>query len=160
MIISTMASDKAKYKTMFKDWLVAICLVVMMHYIMIATLNISGLVVKSIGSSGNARSHTEKIMVLLENILADKDEGEGKGRLDIKVQYSRLHEFDPNSSSELSISLDKRYGFVFVFPWLWNKRHCSLLTELPEFRSNSSLFCINCFRFRFIFLCNQPPRLL
>ena len=31
MIMSTVAQDKNKYKTMFKDWLVALCLLFVMH---------------------------------------------------------------------------------------------------------------------------------
>ena len=81
MIISTVAQDKAKYKIMFKDWLVALCLVIMMHYIMIATLNMTSLVVKAIGTTGNADSQTEKVMVLIQNIISDKDEGKGRDEL-------------------------------------------------------------------------------
>ncbi len=34
ILISSVASDKAKYKQMFTDWLVALCLVFFLHYIM------------------------------------------------------------------------------------------------------------------------------
>lgn len=34
MMLSTVANDKAKYKEMLKDWLVGICLLFVMHYIM------------------------------------------------------------------------------------------------------------------------------
>lgn len=40
MIISSTASDKAKYKEMLKDWIVALCLLFVLHYIMAFTLEI------------------------------------------------------------------------------------------------------------------------
>ena len=52
MIISTVSADKAKYKMMFKDWLVALCLVFAIHYLMIGILNLSDLITDAIGSSG------------------------------------------------------------------------------------------------------------
>ncbi len=46
MLLSSVASDKAKYKQMLIDWMVAICLVFAMHYIMVFIVetseNISG----------------------------------------------------------------------------------------------------------------------
>lgn len=35
MIISSVAEEKAKYKQMLSDWVIALCLIVLMHYIMI-----------------------------------------------------------------------------------------------------------------------------
>lgn len=49
MIMSTIAQDKNKYKMMFKDWLVALCLVFVMHYIMIAVLNLTSSITEAIG---------------------------------------------------------------------------------------------------------------
>lgn len=70
MIISTVAQDKAKYKVMFKDWLVALCLLIAMHYIMIAILDMSSMVVDAIGTSGAAASQTELVMEKIGNITA------------------------------------------------------------------------------------------
>lgn len=41
MLLSTASKDKAKYKQMLIDWLVAMCLVCIMHYIMIFIITIS-----------------------------------------------------------------------------------------------------------------------
>lgn len=62
MIISTVSQDKAKYKLMFKDWLVALCLLIAMHYIMITILDISSKLVEAIGTSGSGASQTEILM--------------------------------------------------------------------------------------------------
>lgn len=40
MILTSIASEKAKYKNMFIDWLVAFCLLFVIHYIMIFTMQI------------------------------------------------------------------------------------------------------------------------
>ena len=41
MVISATAADMAKYKKMFLDWLVAVCLLFVLHYIMILILTVS-----------------------------------------------------------------------------------------------------------------------
>ena len=41
MAISTIAEDKAKYKTMLYDWLTSLALLFILHYIMIFTININ-----------------------------------------------------------------------------------------------------------------------
>lgn len=53
MVISTLSNDKAKYKLMLKDWLVALCLVIFMHYIMITLLETSTLITKAVGGNGS-----------------------------------------------------------------------------------------------------------
>ena len=40
ILISAAAADKAKYKNMLKDWLVALCLIFFLHYIMVFTMTI------------------------------------------------------------------------------------------------------------------------
>ena len=74
MIMSTLAQDKAKYKAMFKDWLVAICLVVLMHYFMIAILNISTKITEALGGGQNA-DLVGSVTEIIENVL-DNDEQE------------------------------------------------------------------------------------
>ena len=41
MVISSTASDKAKYKQMLMDWLVALCLLFVLHYIMAFTITLT-----------------------------------------------------------------------------------------------------------------------
>ena len=74
MIMSTLAQDKAKYKAMFKDWLVAICLVVLMHYFMIVILNISTKITEALGGGQNA-DLVGSVTEIIENVL-DNDEQE------------------------------------------------------------------------------------
>lgn len=52
MMISGIAADKAKYKKMFMDWLVAMCLLFFLHYIMSFAQTISETLVGMISSAG------------------------------------------------------------------------------------------------------------
>lgn len=81
MVLSSISSDKAKYKSMLKDWFIALCLVVFMHYIMIFTLNISSLITDAIGTSGKnvtASLITEQMGTINAGIN-DVQKGEEKG---------------------------------------------------------------------------------
>ena len=68
MILSTVSQDKAKYKVMFKDWLVALCLLFVMHYIMVGILNISDTITEAIGTSGEAVSMTDQRNAIKNNL--------------------------------------------------------------------------------------------
>ena len=59
MVISSVAQEKTKYKTMFKDWFIALCLLFLMQYIMIGLLNITSLITDAIGISGSCSSQVE-----------------------------------------------------------------------------------------------------
>ena len=103
MIMSTVAQDKAKYKTMFKDWLVALCLVVVMHYMMIGILNITTLVTKSIGTSGQNANIVGNMMSLVSAITREQD---GTGR-DKHYGYT-----DTETNTEYDIG--DAYAFILV----------------------------------------------
>lgn len=51
MVISSTAADKAKYKQMIIDWLVALCIVFFLHYIMSFILTITGMITDGIDTS-------------------------------------------------------------------------------------------------------------
>ncbi len=50
MMLSSIAKDKEKYKSMLKDWLVAMILVVVMHFIIIFALNLTSQITEAIGN--------------------------------------------------------------------------------------------------------------
>lgn len=52
MMISSTASDKAKYKQMFTDWLVAICILFFLHYIMSFVLTMTDAICATLGGDG------------------------------------------------------------------------------------------------------------
>lgn len=58
MLLSSVASDKAKYVTMLKDWFIGLCLLFLMHYIMAFSVTLVGkltdVVKTSVGANGYA----------------------------------------------------------------------------------------------------------
>ena len=54
IIISSAASDKAKYKQMLVDWLVGMCLLFMLHYIMAFTIFLTEKITEMIDSTNNS----------------------------------------------------------------------------------------------------------
>lgn len=86
MIISSTASDKAKYKQMIKDWLIALCLLFFLHYIMLFTMTLVEIITDGLSTN------TEMNMTLLN---ADGDKTlEMKtnliGLCRVQVQYKDL----------------------------------------------------------------------
>ncbi len=51
IIISSTASDKAKYKQMIKDWLIALCLLFFLHYIMLFTMTLVEIITDGLSTS-------------------------------------------------------------------------------------------------------------
>lgn len=76
IIISAAASDKAKYKSMFADWVIALCLIFFLHYIMAFT-NI--MVNNILGIMGNTESENGFKQV---NIIVKGENG------DVAFEYS------------------------------------------------------------------------
>lgn len=52
IILSSSAADKAKYKQMFTDWLIALCLLFFLHYIMSFIITLTESICTSIGGDG------------------------------------------------------------------------------------------------------------
>ena len=85
MMLSTVASDKAKYKQMLIDWLVGMCLLFFMHYIMAFAVTLTKEFTKVIDSAyADPKTHH----VILENDDDDKikDELTKMGMKDLIVE--------------------------------------------------------------------------
>lgn len=54
IVISSTASDKAKYKQMLLDWIVALCIVFFLHYIMSFILTVTDMITQGISSASSA----------------------------------------------------------------------------------------------------------
>ena len=52
MVLSSVASEKSKYKEMLKDWVIAVCLIFIMHYIMAFATNIVDQFTKLVNTVG------------------------------------------------------------------------------------------------------------
>lgn len=109
IIISSTAADKSKYKQMFTDWLVALCLVFFLHYIMSFMLTLTSTVVESISTSlgggivqisGNAEFQTNLIGVMRYRA--------GSTTLGTRLTFLILYLF--------------LVGYTWVFAWQYFKR--------------------------------------
>ena len=84
MVISSTSSDKAKYKQMLMDWLIALCIVFFLHYIMSFILTVTDIITSGIGSAGGI---TVQILDTDGNIEFDTDL---TGLCRLQVQYEDL----------------------------------------------------------------------
>lgn len=78
IIISSTASDKAKYKQMFTDWLIAICLLFFLHYIMTFAITI----VESLTETIKQTNQSIEIPIQISDIKDKYEEGEYGDLLD------------------------------------------------------------------------------
>ena len=85
MVISSTASDKAKYKQMLMDWVVALCIVFFLHYVMSFILTLTEMVTEGISSSSD-------IIIKIETENGDPLEFKSNltGLTRIQVQYADL----------------------------------------------------------------------
>lgn len=78
IIISSTASDKAKYKQMFTDWLIALCLLFFLHYIMSFALTI----VETLTESIKQTNQSIEVPIQISDIKDKYNEGEYGDLLD------------------------------------------------------------------------------
>lgn len=70
--LSSISSDKAKYKQMLMDWIVALCLVFLLHYIMAFSVTINEKIIKAISAiSGSSAEDKIKEVEKAKNNLLD-----------------------------------------------------------------------------------------
>lgn len=67
IVISSTASDKAKFKQMLMDWVVAICILFCLHYIMTFTTTIINEVTQAITGSASSKGNNVAIQVVDSN---------------------------------------------------------------------------------------------
>lgn len=69
IVISATATDKAKYKERLMDWVIALCLVFFLHYIMVFTMTMVGEIQKLFVNNGSTSKNINNILVNVQ----DKD---------------------------------------------------------------------------------------
>lgn len=91
MLITSVAADKAKYKKMMMDWIVGICLLFALHYIMSFALTMSEVVTSMLGqdttqsinvsfvNNGNTYSFGGNLMSYVRFMIQSTDEATGLG---------------------------------------------------------------------------------
>ncbi len=113
MILSSTAGDKAKYKQMFTDWLVALCLVFFLHYIMSFVLTMVESI--SYAISGGGANSIQITVVDGSGTNTFKTNLLGEARF--KTQYADIS--DKLCYLILYIIL---VGYTCVFTWMYLKR--------------------------------------
>ena len=63
IVISSSAGDKAKYKQTFMDWLIALCLIFFLHYIMAFTMTIADQVTSVLGGDENPDGTISQLVI-------------------------------------------------------------------------------------------------
>lgn len=110
IIISSTASDKAKYKKMLGDWVIALCLVFCLHYIMSFTLTITDSICSAIGGDGT-------------DTIAIEVEGKGTfttnllGAARFKTQYDDFGQKIAYLIMYLALVI-----YTVIFTWFYLKR--------------------------------------
>lgn len=115
IIISSTASDKAKYKQMLMDWLVALCLVFFLHYIMSFTLTLTQSICEAISGTGE-----ETVIITVENEDGtDKDSFKTNllGAARFKTQYDDLGQKVTYLIMYLALVI-----YTVMFSWFYLKR--------------------------------------
>lgn len=79
MAISTIAEDKAKYKTMLVDWLTSLCLLFVLHFIMEITIKLNNTLVTTIENAMTESNGTWDEGQMIENALLSIKFSEGMG---------------------------------------------------------------------------------
>lgn len=91
IVISSTASDKAKYKQMLVDWVVALCIVFCLHYIMVLTTTVVNQVSQAINGTAEDKNGNNIVVAVTGD---SEDDTKVKFRTDLmglmrfKMQYS------------------------------------------------------------------------
>ena len=114
IILSSTAGDKAKYKQMLKDWLIALCLVFFLHYIMSFVLTMTESICTAINGDGvtgitvNVDSTDNESGTFKTNLL---------GLARFKTQYA-----DFGKKVSYVIMYLFLVGYTLLFTWFYLKR--------------------------------------
>ena len=116
MVTAAVATDKAKYKEMFVDWVIALCLVFFLHYIMVFTMTmvqevqnlfISGISTSSTNNDANKKTINTILLVYRSETLVPKDTGNNNDIVDTPVD-SGTGKFDTTVPSEYETRVTER----------------------------------------------------
>ena len=107
MIISTSVGDKAKYKQLIVDWVIALCLIFFLHYIMSFAMTLSEAITDLIsGHSCEDGTINQVIVQLTDNNNNPIDDRRFYSNF---VNVARIKSQLPNAASKLG------YAFMYVF---------------------------------------------
>lgn len=94
ILSSSSAQDKAKYKNMLKDWLVAICIIFVLHYIMAFMLQMTSslnyIIKKNVVTSSERGAKDELMSSIRNSIGSSYEQASAKGTAGYTIMYLTL----------------------------------------------------------------------
>ncbi|MFR2533796.1 MAG: hypothetical protein ACLS95_00935 [Clostridia bacterium] len=116
ILLTSTAADKAKYKQLFTDWLIALCLLFFLHYIMSFTLTMVDAINDSLSAGQDGNDHNGN------NIIVHVDDGNSfrtnlLGSVRFKTQYK---DFFPRLQYLIVYLI--LVGYTAMFTWTYLKR--------------------------------------
>ena len=129
MVISSASQDKAKYKKMLTDWLVSICLVFLLHYIMAVSIGIC----EEFTVLMNKEIKDEYYLDPGDKFIYTNPEGrsitygdENSGEKPIEGLAEKIRVYTQSSESSAAMSYAIMYfaitGYTVMFLWIYMKR--------------------------------------
>ena len=112
MAISTVASEKAMYKNMFKDWVVSFILVFFMHYIIVVTIQANNSLVEIMKPKGSASLSSNYMNTLFINAIG--------------VNTENVIEISAVKSWASALIYAMMVFFTLAFLWTYVKRMITL----------------------------------
>lgn len=118
IVISSSADDKAKYKQRIFDWIVAMCLVFFMHYIMMFTVSMVDILNDTIGETATSIP----IRIMDGNTTEAEFNTNLMGLVRLQVQYN-----DFTSQVTFTIFYVALLVYTVKFSWIYMKRLITMM---------------------------------
>ena len=122
IVISSTAGEKAKYKEHIKDWLIAVILVVFMHYIMAFALTITEYITSMLNSNNEMIKFQIDDEDAMKQIFGDEDYSQYKnsdGTYDLYVNlmgYARLQQQLETRDDDGNVTVNWNYiGYAVIY---------------------------------------------
>lgn len=122
IVISSTAGEKAKYKEHIKDWLIAVILVVFMHYIMAFALTITEYITSMLNSNNEMIKFQIDDEDAMKQIFGDEDYSQYKnsdGKYDLYVNlmgYARLQQQLETRDEDGNVIVNWNYiGYAIIY---------------------------------------------
>lgn len=123
MAISTVASEKAVYKNMFKDWLVSFILVFFMHYIIVVAVQVNNTLVASLNPTYGDGNYMIK---LVQMAFGGTDTGDGTKLFGFLPATEYRGNMDAVDSWAATIVYAMMAFYTMGFVWSYIKRMVTL----------------------------------
>ncbi len=157
ILISSISEERAKYKSMMTNWVVAICLVFFLHYIMATVMYITEKAVLVVGSAMQIDytiyrpgTKTQENFRVTGSAVAGgiKDEDIKDGKFDAKVhnlvEYVRVYVNSESTGLALRI-----FGYIYSFNCIYNYIYSKIFEKIYVY----GIFNTNC-TFNSIYISN------